>query len=64
MISENFWRHIGFKVIMTYFAFRTCDAVEWTALYTRKNYEQNMATAQNIEVATRNVEVITRKYLK
>ena len=53
MNPETFFRHIGFKVIMTYFAWRTCDAAEWTAVYTKRIYDQNAAIAANVEAIAR-----------
>ena len=41
MNPDTFFRHFGFKAIMTYFAWRTANAAEWTAIYTQKNYEHH-----------------------
>lgn len=40
MNPDTFFRHIGFKVLMSWFAWRTANAAEWTALYTKKIYEE------------------------
>lgn len=47
MNSEIFFRHIGFKVIMTYFAWRTANAAEWTTVYTRDIYKMVKEQHQN-----------------